>query len=116
MVTAVTAITSADVAKVSAEAPAQLSDVTQNALSNLGQMQTDFTQSMEAIGTNIDKVDTATQAQSGPVSDNFNTDLAELSRMMEASTNVQLQLLQFTMATSLSSSTGRNLNTFLKGQ
>ncbi len=91
-----------------------LSDAARNTLSSLGQLQADFArEAHRATGMKPDAMATPTEASGAP-------DVMKAAHTMadqiEASTQVQAQLVKFVAASSISSSFGRNLNMFLRGQ
>ena len=99
-----------------------LSRAAEAALSKLSQMQADFTRISEA---NTPTASSGTEVSQGqPVTiEGGQSDVAQLSnsmgdmaRSIHASAVVQQQLAQFVVASSVSSSFGRNLNMFLRGQ
>lgn len=102
MVTAVT-LTPPAMPETGAQ-PGMLSDLAQEALSGIGKMQTEYSEGMRAAQVPI--------AQSS----DMGTMAADLARQMQASVRVQAHLAQFMMTSSVSSTMGNNLNTFLKGQ
>lgn len=117
MVTAVTGIANSASSTVGmhdhAQAPV-LSDLAQATLDRLGQMHADFTQSANAVDGRAQN----TLARSGtPATES--TDLIQslesVSEAFRTATVVQSQIVQFSMATSISQSLGNNLNSFLKG-
>jgi hypothetical protein len=91
-----------------------LSEAARGTLSSLGQLQADFAR--EAQRATQMKPE-AVEAQAGP---SGSPDLMKAAHTMadqiEASTQVQAQLVKFVAASSISSSFGRNLNMFLRGQ
>lgn len=88
----------------------EMSDLAKSTLSSLGDMQTDFTEIMEKADV------TAMQPSDPSQAEGMEGSLNRTAEMMQITSQVQAQLLQFSMATSISSNMGRNLNTFLKGQ
>ncbi|MFI0397147.1 hypothetical protein [Paracoccus jiaweipingae] len=115
MVTSVTAMANAaplPVAQGDAGGPA-LSDLAQRALTGLGQMHSDFAASAQAM-----QAQTAAPAGS-PASAGSDLSLVQHMQAVQDSyrtaIQVQHQIMQFSMATSISQSLGNNLNSFLKG-
>lgn len=100
-----------------------LSRAAEATLSKLSQMQAEFSRVSEVNAPRATALSQApgpggeTQAAAGQ---NSAADLArsmeEAARSIEATTAVQAQLAQFVVASSVSSSFGRNLNMFLRGQ
>ncbi|SMO45621.1 hypothetical protein [Paracoccus laeviglucosivorans] len=111
MVTAVTGFANAAAGQAS---PAQqepvLSELAQAALDRLGQMHSDFTHSAGAV---MDRANVAPPTGNGP--DDLARSLASVSEAFQTTALVQSQIVQFSMATSISQSLGNNLNSFLKG-
>ncbi|MDO5621575.1 MAG: hypothetical protein Q4G24_08915 [Paracoccus sp. (in: a-proteobacteria)] len=110
MVTSVTAMgnAAAPALQSGTEQP-MLSDLAQHALKGLGKMHMDFAASAQTIQTQV-----APPAGAGPA-----TDMAQQVRALQDSYHtalqVQHQIMQFSMATSISQTLGNNLNSFLKG-
>ena len=113
MVTAVTALGADALAAVqpsSLPAPApQLSDLASQALQGLGRMHANFEAGARAVETQLSSTppvgtgsDIAMQIQAS-------------QEAMQVALKLQGQIMQFSMATSISSSLGNNLNSFLKG-
>lgn len=98
-----------------------LSDAARSALAQIGQMQGDYNREIGAARGLSDEIKAS---QSSPAADpaasapaDRMADAAELlGRQIEASARVQEQLAKFVMASSVSSSFGRDLNMFLRGQ
>lgn len=99
-----------------------LSRAAEATLSKLSQMQAEFSRASEASApsaisgseTNIGKP-SMTEGSRNEVAQLSNS-MGEVARSIHASTVVQQQLAQFVVASSVSSSFGRNLNMFLRGQ
>lgn len=99
-----------------------LSRAAEAALSKLSHMQAEFSRISEASapgnisGTDIQigKPDNANGSQSEVAQ--LSNSMNEVARSIHSSTVVQQQLAQFVVASSVSSSFGRNLNMFLRGQ
>lgn len=94
-----------------------LSDMARELLSNISTMQSNFQQEVVPSAQGSDEalvasrpVDTAQPGE--PVTDAARA----LVDQIQQSTQVQEQLTRFMMASSVSSSLGRNLNMFLRGQ
>lgn len=97
-----------------------LSRAAEATLSKLSQMQADFTRISEASAPRAEPVSGASgpggiEAGQNDVAELANS-MGEVARSIHASTAVQQQLAQFVVASSVSSSFGRNLNMFLRGQ
>lgn len=90
--------------------PVQMSDIAEQALSKIGNLQ----DSMAEVSAKVDTTNAAMIDASQSAT--FAEMLARTGEMMALASQVQGQLLQFSVATSVSSSMGRNLSTFLKGQ
>lgn len=90
--------------------PVELSEFAKSTLSKMGEMQSTFSETMNKA--ELHAMPNQDPAKSGGIAD----DLNRTAEVMAITTQVQTQLLQFSMATSISSNMGRNLNTFLKGQ
>lgn len=99
----------------SSNAPLEMSDFARATLSQVNEMQTSYNREVRAAQETSQKVASADPATLEP-----DMRLAEAARAMggqiEAATRVQEQLARFVMASSVSSSFGRNLNMFLRGQ
>ncbi len=105
-----------------------LTDVARQALSRISTMQSDLNATMQQMdgltasprsgaATAARPVDAPGQiAETSPSAGTMDQSLDRTAEMMALTSQVQAQLLQFSMATSVSSNMGRNLNTFLKGQ
>ncbi|AGT08883.1 BAR domain-containing protein [Paracoccus aminophilus] len=108
MVTAVTAVAnSAATTTTPTEQMPALSDMAQATLDRLGEMHADFAQNSAAL-----------KAQSAEVpkpGEDLATQLQSFSEAFRTAALVQSQIVQFSMATSISQSLGNNLNSFLKG-
>ncbi|WBU57179.1 hypothetical protein [Paracoccus sediminicola] len=111
MVTAVNAV-----ATPAAATPAQdpvLSDLAQATLERLGNMHSNFNESAVAMRSQTEAAP-ATGVASGQGDDLARSVQAAADAFRTAS-QVQSQIVQFSMATSISQSLGNNLNSFLKG-
>lgn len=86
-----------------------LSDMAQRMLSGVSELQTDMQQAMHPDPSGTTSV--AEASGKGEMGH-----LAMLSDQIHRSAEVQQQLTRFVMASSMSSSLGRNLNMFLRGQ
>jgi hypothetical protein len=100
-----------------------LSRAAEATLSKLSQMQAEFTRVSEASAPRANALSSANAPGSGSgigVGQGEAVDLAksmgEVARSIHATSAVQQQLAQFVVASSVSSSFGRNLNMFLRGQ
>lgn len=97
-----------------------LSDMARSALSSVGGLQQDFQSGVvpqagpEAGARAIQPVSVPGEAAAGQPG--MSGAVATLTQQIEASTRVQAQLTRFVAASSMSSSLGRNLNMFLRGQ
>ena len=96
-----------------------LSDMAQNMLSRIGALQEGFETRVLSTGTtdnpavsNVDKLAQSNEEGAG----RFDSSIQLFAEQIEHSTQVQQQLTRFMMASSVSSSLGRNLNMFLRGQ
>ena len=112
MVTAVTQMTSSTVAVIGAPgsgagAPPQLSELAQRALEGIGRMSDAYAAGNRAMEGQMSRP----VAPGGEVA--AQVQIAQDN--MRVAMQVQQQVLQFSMATSISSSLGNNLNSFLKG-
>lgn len=87
-----------------------LSDTAQAALSRVAEMQTEFR--METARAQDLRPDLSRPTDGSAMEDLT----ARLVQQMETSTRIQAQIAEFTMAASISSSFGRDLNMFLRGQ
>jgi hypothetical protein len=86
-----------------------LSDMAQKMLSSVTTLQTDMQSAMQTGEQNTAMGSTA-------VDKSEMTSLTMITDQIHRSTEVQQQLTRFVMASSMSSSLGRNLNMFLRGQ
>ena len=111
MVTAVTALGADALSAVPAQpvpAPApQLSDIATEALQGLGRMHASFQAGTRAVETQM-----AAPVSAGA---DISQQLQAAQEAMQVALQLQGQIIQFSMATSISSSLGNNLNSFLKG-
>ena len=103
------------------EGGVSLSKAAEASLQKLGQMQNEFqdvAKATEAIKTRV--LDTNPGSGLATDTSEGRHDLAhaakEVAASIEASAQIQAQLAQFVLASSVSSSFGRNLNMFLRGQ
>ena len=90
-----------------------MSDMAKQALSEIGRLQSGFAANVTPAmqpGPAMDGVRAG--AEANPALDQARV----LAEQIEQTTKVQTQLVQFVMASSISSSLGQNLNTFLRGQ
>lgn len=98
--------------------PSGLSEAAQTALNSVGEMQLDMQKSLDA--SNERRAQALSETNNSSVPDSANEAVAEASRaiqtQMEVSLRVQQQLTRFVMVSSVSSSFGKNLNMFLRGQ
>lgn len=96
-----------------------ISGLADSILSGIGKLQT---QMNSGLAEPMSNPQSAVQSMSRPaegdrVPDGMVGEQTQiLAEQIEASTRVQTQLVQFVMASSMSSSLGRNLNMFLRGQ
>ncbi|GLS81606.1 hypothetical protein [Paracoccus marinus] len=113
MVTAVTDLSaaSAALAQPATQNQPQLSDFAQRALDGLGQMHSDYQSGSMAIRQEMDRPVAITG--SGP--EMLSQQIEAMRSQSRMAIQVQQQIVQFTLATSVSSSLGNNLNSFLKG-
>lgn len=86
-----------------------ISDMAERMLSNVTTLQTDMQSAMQTGQQN-------TAVNSGAVDNAEITSLSMITDQIHRATEVQQQLTRFVMASSMSSSLGRNLNMFLRGQ
>ncbi|MEM9341890.1 MAG: hypothetical protein AAGA87_02480 [Pseudomonadota bacterium] len=95
-----------------------LSDMARELLSNISTMQSDFQNEVVPAAQGSDEALIASRPVEGAdASGQPVTDAAKaLVDQIQQSTQVQEQLTRFMMASSVSSSLGRNLNMFLRGQ
>lgn len=91
----------------------QLSDFAQSALDSIGRMQQDYGASTAAMNRPT-PAPTATGTP-GSETSNMIAAMDSMRASTDAALKVQGQIVQFSMATSISSSLGNNLNSFLKG-
>lgn len=102
----------------------EMSDMAQKMLNRLGDLQADFDVNRGADmaddplnATRAVQTETAMMgAPSRPETPGLAEAMTRMGQQMENSVAVQAQLVQFTLATSMSSSLGKNLNMFLRGQ
>lgn len=97
-----------------------LSEMAQNILSRIGTLQEGFEATVLPTASpdsqaHVGKVDELSQARE-PAENKFDASVTLLAEQIQHSTQVQQQLTRFMMASSISSSLGRNLNMFLRGQ
>lgn len=113
MVTAVTDLSAASAALASpaTRTQPQLSDFAQRALDGLGQMHADYQAGSASIRAGLEKPVAVTG--SGPEA--LVQQIEAMQSNSRVAIQVQSQIVQFTLATSVSSSLGNNLNSFLKG-
>lgn len=110
MVTAVTQMTGSAVAAAQGQGAGpgpQLSDLARRALDGLGEMSNAYAASSHAVETQM--------ARPVPPGADVTAQIQAAQDSMRIAIQVQQQVLQFSMATSISSSLGNNLNSFLKG-
>lgn len=115
MVTAVTAFTNAAGSATGTATTSQepvLSDMAQATLERLGQMHTEFSQSAGALESHASP---AVQPSAGNEADNLTRAMESFGDSFRTAAQIQSQIVQFSMATSISQSLGNNLNSFLKG-
>jgi hypothetical protein len=100
-----------------------LSRAAEATLSKLSQMQAEFARVADTVAPRATALSEAPGPGAGARVQEGQTGAADLARSMEevsrsihATTAVQAQLAQFVVASSVSSSFGRNLNMFLRGQ
>lgn len=90
-----------------------LSEAAQQALARIAEMQVEYRADAAAAQGDM-------QRHANPVSEAENSTMEDLAarlvQQMETSARVQQQIAEFTMAASISSSFGRDLNMFLRGQ
>ena len=115
MVTAVTATAISSTAGSAAGAAGtgsaggpQLSDLARQALDGLGRMQQDFSIAPTALRG-------GTPSAPATGSEALSASMDAMRASVDAALRVQGQIVQFSMATSISQSLGNNLNSFLKG-
>lgn len=117
MVTAVSLASGSAVGGVgmtpSAASP-QLSDFARTALDSISRMQQDYGASTAAM--NRPTPAPAVAGAPGSETSNLVAAMDSMRASTDAALKVQGQIVQFSMATSISSSLGNNLNSFLKGQ
>ena len=98
--------------------PSGLSEAAQSALSSVGEMQLDMQKSLDA--SNERRAQALSETNGPSMQDSASEAVSEASRaiqtQMEVSLRVQQQLTRFVMVSSVSSSFGKNLNMFLRGQ
>ena len=95
-----------------------LSAIAEQALGSIGSLQDGFSQGVtpsQSPGQAIDNIQ-RTGAGEGVHPQQTDMNSVALMEQIQASTNVQTQLVRFVTASSISSSLGRNLNMFLRGQ
>lgn len=114
MVTAVTQMAGSTVAAAGlggagaiGQAAPQLSELAQRALEGLGRMSDSYAAGSRSVESQLSR-------PVGPL-DDLSAQMQAAQDNMRVSLEVQQQVLQFSMATSISSSLGNNLNSFLKG-
>ncbi len=94
-----------------------LSAMGQSMLSGIGRMQSEFDGGVRAaFAPTPDSVASPPATTPQEASDRIQEAARLFAEQIEASTRVQEQLTRFVMASSVSSSLGRNLNMFLRGQ
>ena len=97
-----------------------LSSMASATLRGLGQMQADFSQGVKGVpGTekaSSGQVVNRTEAATDPATQGVEKAAKIMSEQMETTMRAQEQLVKFVAASSISSSLGRNLNMFLRGQ
>lgn len=98
--------------------PSGLSEAAQSALSSVGEMQKDMQKSFDA--SNERRAEALSDANRPSMETSTSEAMSEATRaiqmQMEVSLRVQQQLTRFVMVSSVSSSFGKNLNMFLRGQ
>ena len=98
--------------------PSGLSEAARSALSSVGDMQTDLQKNLDVAEER--RVEALSDTKSTSVPGSTAEALSEAARaiqtQMEVSIRVQQQLTRFVMVSSVSSSFGKNLNMFLRGQ
>lgn len=111
MVTAVTQMTGQAVAATGTQGPGQqgpqLSEMAQRALEGLGRMSDSYAAGGRALQAQL--------SRPAPAPADFGAQVQASQENLRIALQVQQQVLQFSMATSISSSLGNNLNSFLKG-
>ncbi len=95
-----------------------LSEAAQSALNSVGEMQQDMQKSFDA--SNERRAQALSETNNASASGSGSQTVADATRaiqtQMEVSLRVQQQLTRFVMVSSVSSSFGKNLNMFLRGQ
>lgn len=119
MVTAVTVTGFANSAVASAQAqpaPPVLSELAQATLDRLGRMHSAFADSQDAVSRRaLDPGPGAGAATAAGGGADLAGSVASVSAAFRDAARLQAQIVQFSMATSISQSLGNNLNSFLKG-
>jgi hypothetical protein len=103
---------------------AGLSDMARGVLSKIGELQAGFEQNVasairpgeSAMETGLSGTGAAAAPTQTSGAERTLASVQSYADQIQQSTVVQTQLAKFVMASSISSSLGRNLNTFLKGQ
>lgn len=110
MVTAVTGLGNSAGAATMPQMPQEpvLSEMAQATLERLGRMHSEFSESAGAV---LNRAAPVQAAESGDLA----RSMQSVSEAFQTATRVQSQIVQFSMATSISQSLGNNLNSFLKG-
>ena len=98
--------------------PSGLSEAARSALDSVGDMQADLQKNLDVA--NERRAEALSETKSASVPGSTSEALSEAARaiqtQMEVSIRVQQQLTRFVMVSSVSSSFGKNLNMFLRGQ
>lgn len=115
MVTAVTLASGSAVSGtgMSPASTPQLSDLARQALDGIGRMQQDYGASNAAMNRPVNTA--SANGVPGSETSALTASMDAMRASTEAALKVQGQIVQFSMATSISSSLGNNLNSFLKG-
>ncbi len=98
--------------------PSGMTEAARSALNSVGKMQTELQDNLDIANERRAEALSETKSASAPssTSEALSEAARSIQTQMEVSLRVQQQLTRFVMVSSVSSSFGRNLNMFLRGQ